>query len=61
LAPNFEGEQATTHQTGQLSASTDHSILLDIDVVIICVPTPLDEHREPDLSYIVEAIKQVEL
>lgn len=26
--------------------------LRDVDAIIICVPTPLDEHREPDLSYI---------
>ena len=61
LAPNSGGEQAASHQSGQLSATTDHSVLRDIDVVIICVPTPLDKNREPDLSYIVAAIKQVEL
>src|SRR6516165_6404209 len=34
------------------SASTDFAKLEDVDVVIICVPTPLDERREPDLSYV---------
>jgi len=33
-------------------ASADFSGLKEMDAVIICVPTPLDEHREPDLSYI---------
>ena len=33
-------------------ASTDFSGLAVMDAIIICVPTPLDEHREPDLSYI---------
>ena len=61
LAPNSGGQQAASHQNGQLSATTDHSGLRDIDVAIICVPTPLDKNREPDLSYIVAAIKQVEL
>ncbi len=34
------------------SASGDFSKLADMDAVIICVPTPLDERREPDLSYV---------
>jgi UDP-N-acetyl-D-glucosamine dehydrogenase len=34
------------------SATTDFSLLQTCDAVIICVPTPLDHHREPDLSYI---------
>ena len=34
------------------SATTDFSKLKEIDAVLICVPTPLDERREPDLSYV---------
>jgi UDP-N-acetyl-D-glucosamine dehydrogenase len=37
---------------GRLRASTDFSELGNADVVIICVPTPLTVHREPDLQYI---------
>ena len=33
-------------------ASTDFSKLQESDAIIICVPTPLDERREPDLSYV---------
>jgi UDP-N-acetyl-D-glucosamine dehydrogenase len=33
-------------------ATTDYGRLADVDAVIICVPTPLDSHHEPDLSYI---------
>ena len=33
-------------------ASDDYSNIAGLDVVIICVPTPLNEYREPDLSYI---------
>lgn len=36
----------------RLSASNDFSELSSSDVIIICVPTPLTRHREPDLSYI---------
>lgn len=34
-------------------ASSDESILEQADIVILCVPTPLGEHREPDLSYVI--------
>jgi UDP-N-acetyl-D-glucosamine dehydrogenase len=34
------------------SATTDFEKLRDCDGIIICVPTPLDERREPDLSYV---------
>jgi len=37
---------------GKLRTSTDFSELGSADVVIICVPTPLTVHREPDLQYI---------
>ncbi len=33
-------------------ATADFSRLSDMDAIIICVPTPLDEHHEPDLSFI---------
>jgi UDP-N-acetyl-D-glucosamine dehydrogenase len=33
-------------------ATADFSKLADMDAIIICVPTPLDERREPDLSYV---------
>src|ERR1700738_2404691 len=34
------------------SATTDFSRLKEADAILICVPTPLDEYREPDLSYV---------
>src|ERR1700720_660792 len=34
------------------SATSDFSRLTEMDAVVICVPTPLDERREPDLSYV---------
>jgi UDP-N-acetyl-D-glucosamine dehydrogenase len=37
---------------GNFQATSDYARLRDMDAIIICVPTPLDEHREPDLSYI---------
>ncbi len=37
---------------GLLSATTDFTRIPEVDVIIICVPTPLDLHHEPDLSYV---------
>jgi len=34
------------------TATSDYSQAAEMDVVIICVPTPLNEYREPDLSYV---------
>ncbi|MFC3069198.1 nucleotide sugar dehydrogenase [Phenylobacterium soli] len=39
-------------EAGRFEATADFARLSDCDVVVICVPTPLDRHREPDLSYI---------
>ena len=36
----------------RFDATTDFARLRDMDAVLICVPTPLDERREPDLSYV---------
>src|SRR5215472_8428941 len=41
------------------SASDDYSSVAKLDVVIICVPTPLNEHREPDLSPIEATAKAI--
>ena len=37
---------------GRLRASTDETHLADREAILICLPTPLDEHRQPDLSYV---------
>ena len=37
-------------KSGKLKSTTDFSRLPEVDAIIICVPTPLDEHREPDMS-----------
>jgi UDP-N-acetyl-D-glucosamine dehydrogenase len=40
-------------KAGRFSASNDFSLVRDVDAVVICVPTPLNKNREPDISYIV--------
>jgi UDP-N-acetyl-D-glucosamine dehydrogenase len=45
--------------SGRLSATTDFSVLREIDCVSICVPTPLRKTRDPDVSSIVNATKEI--
>ncbi|MES2474711.1 MAG: nucleotide sugar dehydrogenase [Verrucomicrobiota bacterium] len=40
---------------GKFSASTDFSRVGEVDAVIICVPTPLSQNREPDISYVLKS------
>ena len=42
-----------------LVATTDYSKIADLDVVTICVPTPLDEHYQPDISYVENSTKEI--
>ena len=41
------------------SSTTEFSEIRDMDCLIICVPTPLDEHEQPDMSYIESASKEI--
>lgn len=47
-----DAELAEVTATGRLVATTDPAALDDRDAIIICLPTPLDEHRNPDLSFV---------
>ena len=44
---------------GQLSGTTDFSVLATADAISICVPTPLRKTKDPDISYIVAASEQI--
>lgn len=52
-------ELSTLSQNGHLSATGDFSRIRECDVVTICVPTPLDEFKQPDLSYVVNTAKTI--
>lgn len=39
-------------EEGRLSATTDFTFVKDVDFIAICVPTPLDRHQQPDISYV---------
>lgn len=40
-------------------ATTDFNRLTEADAILLCVPTPLDHHREPDMSYVVKTTEMV--
>lgn len=44
---------------GLLSATTDFSIVKDADFIAICVPTPLDEYQQPDISYVRDSTVEI--
>ena len=46
-------------QNGMLSATTDFSFIKDVDFVAICVPTPLDKHQQPDISYVKSSAESI--
>lgn len=39
-------------ESGKMKATSDFSFVKDVDFIAICVPTPLDKHQEPDISYV---------
>jgi UDP-N-acetyl-D-glucosamine dehydrogenase len=43
----------------RLEGTTDPSRLSDVEAILICVPTPLDNHREPDLSFVLDTAKTI--
>lgn len=48
-----------TARAAGFSATTDYSLIREQDAVVICVPTPLNEYREPDLTYIVNTVESI--
>lgn len=52
-------EVADLVSRGLLTATTDFSRVAECDAVTICVPTPLNEHMEPDVSFMVSAAESI--
>ena len=42
-----------------LTATTDFSFVKDVDFIAICVPTPLDSHQQPDISYVKSSTEEI--
>ena len=43
----------------RLEATADPARLSEVEAIIICVPTPLDDHREPDLSFVLDTARTI--
>lgn len=52
-------ELKTAFKTKKFSATVDFRQLAKMDAVIICVPTPLDSHRNPDLSFVLNTTETI--
>lgn len=46
-------------ESGMLSATTDFSFIKEVDFIAICVPTPLDSHQQPDISYVKSSAEEI--
>lgn len=54
-----DSDLADLVERGMLSATNDFSFIKDVDFVAVCVPTPLDAHQEPDISYVRDSVTTV--
>ena len=50
---------AEATRSGSFSATSDFSRIAEVSAVIICVPTPLNKNREPDISYILDTGRSI--
>ena len=54
-----DDEVAPLVEQGLLSASADYASLFEVDAISICVPTPLNKTKDPDISYIIHATDNI--
>src|SRR6516225_8249336 len=52
-------EVSSLVEQGNLRATTDFSVVAELDTINICVPTPLRKTKDPDMSYIVSACQEM--
>ncbi|MEM7429848.1 MAG: nucleotide sugar dehydrogenase [Pseudomonadota bacterium] len=55
----LDDQLAAMSASGRFEATTEFSELARCDIVIICVPTPLSRHREPDLSFVENSVRVI--
>src|SRR6195256_7080797 len=52
-------EEVQAAKGSGFNATSDYARITEMDAIIICVPTPLNEYHEPDLSYITDTAKSI--
>src|SRR5499427_8996492 len=55
----ISAEEIQAARKGGFSATSEYSRLTEMDAIIICVPTPLNEYHEPDLSFITDTTHSI--
>lgn len=56
---HIPADQIASMVASGFEATSNFSRIAEVDAIIICVPTPLSRHREPDLSFVVETMKAI--
>lgn len=61
---NYIGDVVTSEledivRDGKLSATTDYDRIRECDAIMICVPTPLNKYKQPDLSFVINSTNEV--
>ena len=56
---HIENNQIKSMIAADFIASDDFSMISELDVIIICVPTPLNKEKEPDLSAVINTVKTI--
>ncbi|PCJ50980.1 MAG: UDP-N-acetyl-D-glucosamine dehydrogenase [Gammaproteobacteria bacterium] len=56
---HIASDTLTTLNNNGFEGSSDFTRINDVDAIIICVPTPLNKYREPDLSYVTSTIDSI--
>ena len=56
---SISGAEIQSAQKNGFTATADYGLIAQMDVVIICVPTPLNEYHEPDLSYVTGTVRAI--
>jgi UDP-N-acetyl-D-glucosamine dehydrogenase len=54
-----QAEVAALVDSGRFRATTDFSVVAELDTINICVPTPLRKTKDPDMSFIVSACQEI--
>ena len=47
------------NKEGKFKGSTNHTLIRHLDCILICVPTPLNKNREPDMSYVISTAQKI--
>ena len=47
------------NEEGKFKGSTNHTLIRRLDCILICVPTPLNKNREPDMSYVISTAQKI--